>query len=93
VNRTAHSRENGTVFVEDAFSWLASLGAASGAYPYKAGDRVLVLIGDTFLPAVIESACEPTKAGETEWSVRRQGAGLAYRIPESFLRPDMMSPA
>lgn len=79
------------MFVEDASSWLASLGTVSGAYPYKVGDRVLMLIGDTLLPAIIESACEPTKASEPEWSVRRHGAGQAYQIPESFLRLDLTS--
>jgi len=79
------------MFVEDASSWLASLGTAPGAYPYKAGDRVLVLIGDTLLPAIIEGACKPAETGETEWSVRQLGAGRGYRIPESFLRPDMTS--
>jgi len=81
------------MFVEDASSWLASLGTVSGAYPYKVGDRVLVLIGDTLLPAVIEGPCEGAEAGETEWRVRRHGAGRAYQIPESFLRLDLTSPA
>lgn len=77
------------MFVEDTSSWLASLSTAPGAYSYKAGDRVLVLIGDTLLPAVIEGACKAAKAGETEWSVRQLGAGREYQISESFLRPDM----
>ena len=79
------------MFVEDAFSWLASFSTAPGAYSYKAGDRVLVLIGDTLLPAVIEGACKSAKVGETEWSVRRLGTGRGYQISESFLRPDMTS--
>jgi len=92
MNRSVYSGENVTMFVEDTSSWLASLGAAPGVYLYKAGDRVLVLIGDTLLPAVIEGACKSAEATETEWSVRRLGAGRAYQIPESFLRPDVTSP-
>lgn len=81
------------MFVEDTSSWLASPGTVSGAYPYKVGDRVLVLIGDTLLPAVIEGACEAAEAGDTEWRVRRHGSGQAYQIPQSFLRHDLTSPA
>lgn len=80
------------MFVEDTSSWLASFSTVPGAHFYKAGDRVLVLIGDTLLPAVIEGACESAEAGETEWSVRHLGAERVYRLPESFLWLDMTSP-
>ena len=80
------------MFVEDAFDLLTGVVAASGTHSYKVGDRVLMLIGDTLLPAVIEAACQPAGASEGEWSVRSSRARRVYQIPESFLRPCATSP-
>ena len=80
------------MFVEDAFYRSAGVGMASATHSYKAGDRVLMLVGDTLLPAVIEGACQPAGSSENEWSVMWNGAGQVYQIPESFLRPYVTSP-
>ena len=58
---------------------------------YGVGDRVLVLVGDTLLPGVIESMNSAAGAHETEWNVRRHGAARAYPVPEDFLQYDMTS--
>ena len=81
------------MLVENVFYPPAGVGAAPGTHSYKAGDRVLVLIGDTLLHAVIEDACQSASTSEGEWSVRSSKAGRVYQIPESFLRPYVTSPA
>ena len=74
------------MFIEDAFYRLTGVVAGSGTHSYKVGDRVLMLIGDTLLPAVIEGACQPAGASEGEWIVKSSRAGRMYQISESFLR-------
>ena len=81
------------MFVEDAFCRPADIETVSGTYFYKAGDLVLMLIGDTLLPAVVEGVCQLAGASKNKWSVMWTGAGRVYHIPESFLRPYVMLPA
>ena len=92
MSGSVHPKESGMMLVEDAFYQPASIGRASGTHSYKAGDYVLMLIGDTLLPAVIEGAYQPAGTSEGEWSVRSSRAGRVYQIPESFLRPYATSP-
>lgn len=63
-----------------------------GTASYRVGDWVLVLVGDTLVPAAIDSMCSPVDGREVEWNVRQHGAARAYPVAESFLQPAPMPP-
>ena len=80
------------MFAGEASTLSVDGGPVPGTAGYGVGDRVLVLVGDTLIPAVIESVSSPAGTTIIEWNVKQHGAKRAYPIPESFLQHDRASP-
>lgn len=69
-----------------AFGAPANCVAPAITAPFKIGDRVLVLFGDTPILGTIESTYTPADGDEDGWNVRTDASGRPYPIHETFLR-------